>query len=203
MNRIVIVISALVVSSLSFASGSTVRDYAGTYVLKVSEESAALCRLMQTPVPESKVVLTDDAQYCIERNVRGQVIRNQGAFAVERGVLILFGKKPSKVTVVKDSLILDGLYYEREPVCPMVGTWVVRQANGSVDTQSKFTFTEKGTFRYKGLGGSSSGTYEVDEGCIYLTYMEVDGERVENPFKGRAFRFDDGFRIDRYRFVRA
>jgi hypothetical protein len=85
----------------------------------------------------------------------------------------------------------------------MIGTWVVRQPNGTVDVQSKFTFTNKGTFRYKGLGGTSSGTYEVDEGCIYLTYMEVDGERVENPFKGRAFRVGEGFKIDKYRFVRA
>jgi hypothetical protein len=203
MNRLILVISALVVSSLALASSSSAVDYAGTYVLRVSEESAALCRLMQTPVPESKVVLTQDAQYRIERSVKGQLIRNDGSFAVERGVLILYGKKPVKATVVNDSLILDGLVYQREAYCPMVGTWVVRQANGFVDTQSKFTFSEKGTFRYKGLGGTSSGTYEVDEGCIYLTYKEVDGERVAEPFRGRAFRVADGFRIDRYRFVRA
>ncbi len=203
MNRLVFVISAWVVSSVSFASSNSVRDVAGTYVLKVSSEAAALCRLMQTSVPESRVVLTEDARYSMDRQINGQIIRTQGAFVVEGGIVHLSGKKPVKASVSKDIMVLDGLLYEREPVSPMIGTWVVRQANGSVDNHSKFTFTDKGTFRYRGLGGTSSGTYEVDEGCVYLTYMEVDSEKVAQPFKGRALRFSEGFKIDHYRFIRA
>jgi hypothetical protein len=206
LKRLFLVVTALTISALCFGASSAA-EVAGTYVLKLGEESAALCRLLQLPMPQSKITLDESSRFTFERNVNGKILQNQGAFAVERGVLILFGKKlgksPIRAKVQPGVLVIDGLLYERMPVCELVGTWVVVQANGFVDAATKFTFTEKGTFRYKGLGGTSAGKYDVDEGVIHLTYTEVDGSRVEEPFHGKAYRNDAGFRIDRYRFIRA
>ena len=52
------------------------------------------------------------------------------------------------------------------------------------------------------MGGTSSGTYELLDDRISLRYQEVDGERVEFPYNGKAYISGEGFRIDNFRYVR-
>jgi hypothetical protein len=83
-----------------------------------------------------------------------------------------------------------------------VGRWIVQNSNGRVDPSIHFTFTQDGRFSFSGMGGTSSGTYEVIEDRISLRYQEVDGQKVEFPYNGRAYVTGDGFRIDNFRYVR-
>ncbi|MEZ0326182.1 MAG: hypothetical protein ACAH95_09760, partial [Fimbriimonas sp.] len=83
-----------------------------------------------------------------------------------------------------------------------VGRWVVQNTNGRIDPSIRFTFTEDHRFSFKGMGGTSSGTYELLDDRISLRYQEVDGERVEFPYNGKAYISGEGFRIDNFRYVR-
>jgi hypothetical protein len=83
-----------------------------------------------------------------------------------------------------------------------VGTWVVQNSNGRVDPSIHFSFTRDGHFSFSGMGGTSSGTYEVAGDRILLRYQEVDGQRVEFPYSGKAYIAGEGFRIDNFRYVR-
>lgn len=83
-----------------------------------------------------------------------------------------------------------------------VGTWIVQNSNGRVDPSIHFTFTRDGRFSFSGMGGTSSGTYAVEDDRILLRYQEVDGQRVEFPYSGKAYLSGEGFRIDNFRYVR-
>ncbi len=82
------------------------------------------------------------------------------------------------------------------------GKWVVQNSNGRIDPSIRFTFSSNGRFSFTGMGSTSSGTYELLNDRISLRYQEVDGQRVEFPYNGKAYIQGDGFRIDNFHYVR-
>jgi hypothetical protein len=205
MNRFLLALTALGVSALSFASThASTADLAGTYELRLSDEAVALCRLMNAPVPQSKLVLTRDSHFKCDSPALG----NEGTYEIERDALTFYGQrggKPLRGTVLPDSIVLNGLHYQRVTSdSGFGGDWHVITASGREDRSIHFTFKEDGTFSFKGMGGSSRGRYEVDGNSIYLEYKEVDGERVNFDRRGRAVLTRDrgAFRIDNYWYER-
>jgi hypothetical protein len=210
MNRLILIVTALLASCASFAATSnSSADVAGTYILKLSEEAAALCRLLQTDLPQAKVVLSPDARYRYEGSFKGRPSTVEGKFAVRSNSLVLYGRTDKqaafKGTYQQDVILLNGLTYERqsEPVCELSGTWVVTR-NGQEDRSIRFSFKDDGTFKFAGMGGTSSGRYELDGNYVHLEYMEVDGQPAEFPMRGRAYLSSDRstLRIDNYRYMR-
>jgi hypothetical protein len=93
--------------------------------------------------------------------------------------------------------------------CPpswVVGTWTLRNY-GNEDISTRFTFSPNGTFRYKGLGGTSAGTYEVSDSGIELVYCEIDGTPVEGGTRMRKFlparEHRNAFMVDTYRYEKS
>lgn len=88
----------------------------------------------------------------------------------------------------------------------IVGTWTLRNY-GNEDTTTRFTFANNGTFRYKGLGGTSAGTYTLTGNGIELCYNEIDGEAVDRGTRMRKYLPVRGggsaFMVDTYRYEKA
>ena len=187
MNRLLFLLSVIALSAISFAGNRTsTADVAGTYVLTLGEEAAALCRLLQAPLPEAKVVLGRDATYRFEESVQGRVLTREGTFQVRSNSLVLNGKSPMKGSVKQDAIVLNGLLYQRThvPSDEVCGDWIIVNNRGTTDGSIRMSFREDGTFRFKGMGGTSSGRYEVRGNYVHLDYMEVDGARAEFPMRG-------------------
>lgn len=88
----------------------------------------------------------------------------------------------------------------------VAGVWTLHRKAGE-DVTTRFVFRKDGTFRYTGQNSSSAGRWEVTDGGIEISYLEVDGEPVErgvHMHKTLPFAFgSEAFYVDDYRYERS
>ncbi|MEZ0326907.1 MAG: hypothetical protein ACAH95_13490 [Fimbriimonas sp.] len=157
-----------------------------TYILKVSDESKSLFRLLGATAPVAKYVLRSDSTFLFERVQKDERVTTEGTFSVsEKDVVfaITGTTNAMRAQMADDRLIVDGLTYLKV-TDNITGLWV-RQSPAGPDRSLRFRFNDKGRFWFqqgdpKPKDGStpigSEGVYRVEGDTIVLTYLKIDNE---------------------------
>jgi hypothetical protein len=166
------------------ASAATVT--VSTYVLRVSDESKSLFKMVGATAPTAKFVLRSDSTFVFERVQKEEKVTAEGTFtASEKDVVFAFTGTPNAMRAHKseDRLVVDGLTYFKV-TDNIAGLWVRHTANGP-DRSLRFRFNDKGRFWFqqgdpKPKDGSkpigSEGMYKVEGEVILLYYLKIDEE---------------------------
>jgi hypothetical protein len=153
-----------------------------TYVLKVSDESRALLRLVGRETLRSKYVLRSDLTFSYQQELGEQKTTSDGSFAVSQKDVIFSlagdGGRAKRGQFLDDRILVDGLTYVKV-TDNIAGLWT-RQTPIGPDKSLRFRFNDKGRFWFtqgdKKDNISSEGLYKVEGDAVVLYFLKVDGE---------------------------
>jgi hypothetical protein len=86
----------------------------------------------------------------------------------------------------------------------MVGTWYTLDADGKFAKANKFVFTKTGEFNYIGPGWKSGGTFNLRDGVVTLSWLQIDGQPVKpGTVKKQIPLAEKKFQIERFAYGKA
>ncbi|AIE87142.1 hypothetical protein [Fimbriimonas ginsengisoli] len=223
-----ITIASLALAAVASATGQA-RIAVGKYKWVPAEDTISFYKRHKLPMPSAVLwmnasgvfrhVLTDDQG--TDTTLGTYTVKaDEITFKIETGDGVGL---PRKMKLELDSISATGTSFLRDkkvqltPTAPsapaadsmpdwVVGTWTLHR-NGAEDSTTRFSFTSNGTFRYKGLGGTSAGTFTVSDTGIDLFYSEIDGEPVDQGVKMHKtlplLEEKAAFMVDTYRYEKS
>lgn len=196
---------------MNSGSGSTAANASvvGTWKVQLSQEVKDVARKLGAPEPQAQIVFNADNTFQYSSATSGAKNDWKGTYQVRDHTVSLLCGNPNWPTSglnaeLSDSkhLTVDGLGFVRLAAVSVVGTWTVRTDSGSENRSIKIVFKKDGSFVFSSPNATSSGSYRLDGGQIFLKWTEVDGAPVEFDMHKTLPLADDGssFRIDSFRY---
>lgn len=110
-------------------------------------------------------------------------------------------KKPVKKKTTKKTPVKK-VTAKVDPLnAPMVGTWFTLDSEGKFAKANKFVFTKTGEFNYFGPGWKSGGTFNLRQGIVTLSWLQIDGQPVKpGTIKKQIPMADKKFQIERFTY---
>lgn len=120
-------------------------------------------------------------------------------------------KKSTKKKTTKKSTKKKAPVVVKKPVtkpnplnAPMVGTWYTMDSEGKFAKANKFVFTAAGEFNYIGPGWKSGGTFNLKDGVVTLSWLQIDGQPVKpGTIKKQIPMAEKKFQIERFVYGKA
>ena len=113
--------------------------------------------------------------------------------------------KPKSTKGKKRVKIVKKVIGIKDPMnAAMIGTWYTANTDGTLNRANRFVFTDIGEFRYAGPANSSSGTFQLREKALSLTWIKIDGVPVQGVMHKDFPMAEDmkSFQIDKYTYVK-
>jgi biotin carboxyl carrier protein len=130
------------------------------------------------------------------------VVKNSAAKSTKKKAPV---KKRKKSPVKKKTTTVKKPVVKADPLnTPMVGTWYTLDSDGKFAKANKFVFTATGEFNYVGPGWKSGGTFNLREGIVTLSWLQIDGQPVKpGTIKKQIPMAEKRFQIERFAYGKA
>jgi hypothetical protein len=190
---------ALFVAAGSASAQQTPAALTGSWNALFPSDVVALLQKVGSPVPKAQLLLKADQTFEYRTAFGGKETVRSGKYAVNGGTVNLEGFE--LVAKLKaNTLEWDGFKFARS--FDMTGKWVYTNGNGT-DPNISLTFGKDGSFSFRGAGAESKGNFTLVGDQLTLFWTEVDGFPVQaGKMKGTFSVTENGFNIDRFRYVR-